>query len=179
MTINSDSVHPVQEQLRGSSLEFSEDYQGGLPIPASRCEEEATLHVVVSGAGFRAWDLLLGAGGGGGTMKQAPYYHPHPASCCEPKEWLVCNYVWHSSLCCTVCSVVAQELAPTPGQPRGPKSTLPHLVLSGDTVASVFSGVYWDLKRRVLWSVSRGLMDSMSKMPLILQKSGPVSQRPS
>lgn len=100
-------------------------------------------------------------------------------SCCEPKEWLVCNYVWHSSLCCTVCSVVAQELAPTPGQPRGPKSTLPHLVLSGDTVASVFSGVYWDLKRRVLWSVSRGLMDSMSKMPLILQKSGPVSQRPS
>lgn len=37
-----------------------------------------------------------------GTMKHAPCCHPHPASCCEPKEWLVCNYVWHSSLCCAV-----------------------------------------------------------------------------
>lgn len=78
--------------------------------------------MVVSGAGFEAWDVLLQ---GGGYIEQAPRCHPHPASSCEPKEWLVCNYVWHSSHCCTVCSVVAQELAPTPGQTEGLKSTLP------------------------------------------------------
>lgn len=38
---------------------------------------------------------------------------------CEPKDWLVCNYVWHSSHCYTVCSLVVQELAPTLVQAGG------------------------------------------------------------
>ena len=73
------------------------------------------------GRGCLACGLFLGLGsiqnlgclGGGGGVEQAPCCHPHPASSCEPKEWLVCNYVWHSSHCYTVCSVVAQELVPT------------------------------------------------------------------
>lgn len=113
----------------------------------------AALHVVVSGAGFKAWNLLLQ-----GTMKQAPRCHPHPASCCEPKEWLVCNYVWHSSLCCAVFARWLLRNWRPPLDKLGARNppSLPHLVLSGDTVASISSAIYCDLKMRVFWSFCHG-----------------------
>lgn len=80
---------------------------------------------------------------------------------CELKEWLVCNYVWHSSLYGTVCWLVTQELVLTPEQAGGPKSTLLHLV------ASVSSAIYWNLKMTVLWPVM-GLIDYIFKMLLML-----------
>ena len=85
---------------------------------------------------------------GGGGVEQGPRCHPHTASSCEREEWLVCNYVWHSSHCCTVCSAVAQELAPTPGQTGGLKAALS--VPGAKWWASVSSVLYWNLKMRVL-----------------------------
>lgn len=81
-------------------------------------------------------------------VEQAPRCHPRPASSCEPKEGLVCNYVWHSSRCCAVCCAVAGELAPTPGQTGGLKAVLS--VPGAKWWASVSSVLYWNLKMRVL-----------------------------
>lgn len=127
--------------LKGSSLELSEglNYPGGLPL------------LVSVGKRLPYKWLSLGSSRGGvwgGGVEQGPRCHPHTASSCEREEWLVCNYVWHSSHCCTVCSAVAQELAPTPGQTGGLKAALS--VPGAKWWASVSSVLYWNLKMRVL-----------------------------
>lgn len=78
-----------------------------------------------------------------------------PASSCELKEWLLCNYAWHSSHRCTVCL----EPSAHPWTSWGPTAKCKHRIPSPLSDIGISKGQCPALS-------IKALMDRMPKMSL-------------